>query len=249
LPEFAADLIRRQASVIVAGGVPAARAAKAATKIVPIVFSMGADPVAFGLVASLNRPGGNLTGVATLGVGLGPKHLQLLQEIIPGATKMALLVNPANPSSETVTRELEAAARTLGLQLHVLQARTEGDFDAVFATLRQVRADGLVISNEALFNIRSEDLAALTLHHRVPAIHVTREFATSGGLMSYAASRSERTRLVGEYVGRILKGEKPADLPVQQVTKVELVINLKTARTLGITMPLTLRGRADEVIE
>jgi putative ABC transport system substrate-binding protein len=249
LPALAADLVRRQVSVIVTPGVPPALAAKAATATVPIVFVMGADPLAFGLVGSLNRPGANLTGVATLGVGLGPKHLELLHELIPAATKMALLVNPANPSSGAVISELKGAAPTLGLQLHVLQARTEGDFDTAFVTLRQLGAEALVISNEALFNTRSEDLASLTLRHRVPAIHVSPEFAESGGLMSYGHSISERNRLVGEYVGRILKGEKPGNLPVQQVTKVEFTINLKTAKALGTTFPPTLLGRADRVIE
>jgi putative tryptophan/tyrosine transport system substrate-binding protein len=201
------------------------------------------------LLRASNRPGGNLTGVATLGIGLGPKHLELLHELVPSATTMALIVNPANPSSGPVTSELEAAALKLGLQLHIVPVRTERDFDAAFAALHQLGAGGLVISNEGLLNARSEALAALTLRHRVPAIHVVPEFAAAGGLMSYGGSAAERTRLVGLYTARILKGEKPADLPVQQVTKIELTINLKTAKALGITVPQLLLGRADEVIE
>jgi putative ABC transport system substrate-binding protein len=249
LPELAADLVRRQVSAIVTAGVPATAAAKQATSTIPIVFQMGADPVAFGFVASLNRPGGNVTGVATIGVGLGPKHLELLHELVPTATSVALLANPANPSSEPVVSEVAAAARKLSLKLHILQARTERDFDPAFASLRQLGAGGLVISNEGLFLIRSEELAALALRHRVPAIHVASDFAAAGGLMSYGASSAERSWLVGLYIGRILKGEKPADLPVGQITKVELIVNLKTAKTLGITVPTTLFARADEVIE
>jgi putative ABC transport system substrate-binding protein len=249
LPEMAADLVRRQPTVIVTGGIPATAAAKAATATVPIVFTMGGDPVAYGLVASLNRPGANLTGITTLGEQLAPKHLELLHEAAPAATVIGLLVNPANPAAESVASELAGAARKLGLKLHVLQARTESDLDTAFATLRQLGAGGLVISLEGLFISRSEQLAALTLRDAVPAIHVVPEFATAGGLMSYGGSNTDSYRLAGAYTGRILKGEKPADLPVQQGTKVELIINLKTAKTLGVTVPLSLLGRADQVIE
>jgi putative ABC transport system substrate-binding protein len=249
LPELAADLVRRQVSVIVTAGVPPTRAAKAATATIPIVFQMGADPVAFGLVASLNRPAGNLTGVASLAGELGPKHLELLHELTPGATAIALLVNPSNPSSEPIVSELKAAARKLGLQLHILQARSQDDIEPAFATLHQLGVGGLVISNEGLFLGLSQDIAELALRHRVPAIHVVPRFAAAGGLMSYGASAREPTRLVAQYVVRILKGEKPADLPVQQVTKIELTINLKTAKALGLTVPLTLQYAADEVIE
>jgi putative ABC transport system substrate-binding protein len=210
---------------------------------------MGADPVDFGLVASLNRPGGNLTGIASLGVGLGPKQLELLHELAPATSTMALLVNPANPNAETVARELQVAARTLGLQLHVLRASVEHDFDTAFASLGQLGAGGLVIPNEGLFNTRSEQLAALTVRRAIPAIHVVRDFPAAGGLMSYGASYSDGIRQAGMYVGRILKGEKPADLPIQQATKVELIINLKSAKAFGLTVPLALQASADELIE
>jgi putative tryptophan/tyrosine transport system substrate-binding protein len=229
---------------------PGALAAKAATTTIPIVFYTGADPVAVGLVASLNRPGGNLTGVTNLNLELAPKRLELLHELVPTATIIAQLVNPTNPTiAETLSRDAQTAARTLGLQLHVLHASTERDFDTVFATLAQLRAGALVIGPDAFFSVRSEQLAALTLHHAVPAIHQNREFAAAGGLMSYGGSLTEVHRLAGVYTGRILRGDKPADLPVQQMTKVELYINLKTAKALGITVPLPLSGRADELFE
>jgi ABC-type uncharacterized transport system substrate-binding protein len=206
LPALAAELVRRQVSVIFVTGVPAAQAAKAATTTIPIVFQMGADPVEAGLVPSLNRPGGNLTGVTTLGVELGPKRLELLRELIPAATSMAVLVNPANATvAANGLRDMQAAARTLGVQLHVLHASTERDFDEVFATLFQRRAGGLVISNAGLFNSWSEQLAALALHHAVPTIFQNREFAAAGGLMAYGASQTEAYRLVGTYTGRILR--------------------------------------------
>jgi putative ABC transport system substrate-binding protein len=250
LPALAADLVRRQVTVIVTGGTPAAVAAKAATTTIPIVFSMSSDPVEIGLVASLNRPGGNITGTVTLNVEVGPKRLELLHELVPKATVIGLLVNPTNPTNaETLARDMQAAARTLGLGLHVLHASTERDFDTVFANLGQLRAGGLVIGTDPFFSGRSDRLAALALRHAVPTIYQYREFAAAGGLMSYGGSVTDLFHLKGLYTGRILKGEKTADLPVQQSTKVELVINMKTAKALGLTFPLTLLGRADEVIE
>jgi putative tryptophan/tyrosine transport system substrate-binding protein len=249
LPALAADLVRRQVSVICANGVPSTTAAKAATTTIPIVFVMGADPVAFGLVASLNRPGGNVTGATPLALELTVKRLELLHELVPAATIISLLVNPTHPAAETVTRNTQAAASTLGLQLRVLYASTERDFDAAFATIAELRVGGLVIANEGLFNSRNEQLAALAARYRVPAIHIEREFAAAGGLMSYGASIADSWRLVGTYTGRILKGEKPADLPVQQSTKIELHINMKTAKALGLTFPTALLVRADKVIE
>ena len=249
LPAMAADLIQRQVAVIVAFTTPAARVAKAATATIPIVFTTISDPVQIGLVASLSRPGGNVTGVTTLSVEVGPKLLELLHEVVPKATKIALLVNPTNFNSKTVLRNLQAAARTLGLQLHVLNASTERDIDTAFATLRQLRADGLIIGRDAFFETRIGQLAALAVHHAVPTIYQDREFAAAGGLMSYVSSGTDLYRQAGLYTGRILKGERPADLPVVQTTKVELIINLKTAKALGLTVPLPLLGRADEVIE
>jgi putative tryptophan/tyrosine transport system substrate-binding protein len=216
---------------------------------IPIVFSTGGDPIASSLITSLSRPGGNLTGVTNLNVELGSKRLELLRELVPTATVIALLVNPTNPNSEPLLRNLLAAARALEMPLHVLNASTDRDFDAVFATLGQLRAGGLVIGSDALYNSRNEQLAALTLRHAVPTISQFRDFAAAGGLMSYGGSLTDAYRRVGVYTGRILNGEKPADLPVQQSTKAELIINLKTAKALGLTIPLSLLGRADEVIE
>ena len=249
LPALAADLVRRQVTVIAALGTPAAPAAKAATAAIPIVFTVGVNPVEAGLVASLSRPGGNLTGVTGLGVELGPKRLELLRELVPTATVVAALVNPGTTGAETLASDLRTSARRLGLELHVLNAGTEGHFGAAFATVVQLRAGGLVIGNDPFFISRSEELAALALRHAVPAIFQFRAFATAGGLMSYGGDLTQLYRLAGVYTGRVLKGEKPADLPVQQVTKVELIINLKTARTLGLTIPPSLLARADEVIE
>jgi putative tryptophan/tyrosine transport system substrate-binding protein len=251
LPALAAELVRRQVAVIVAaGGTPAAMVAKAATTTIPIVFGVAVDPVETGLVASLHRPGGNLTGVTNLNVEVGPKRLELVHELLPTATIIAVLVNPTSPSiADLFSRAMQQAAQTLGLQLHILHASTDGDFDKVFASVVQVRAGALVISPDVFFNTRSEQLAALSLRHAVPAIYQYRPFAAAGGLMSYGSDETEYYRLVGTYAGRILKGEKPADLPVVQSTKVELIINLKTAEALGLTIPLPLIGRADEVIE
>ena len=234
---------------MIAANTPAAPPAKAATTTIPIVFLTAADPVEAGLVASLNRPGGNLTGVSILNVELGAKRLELLHELVPSASIVALLINPTHPAAETASKDLQAAARTIGLEFLVLHASTEHDFDTVFATLAQVRAGALVIGADAYFVSRSEQLAALTVHHAVPAISLSREFAVAGGLMSYGTSVVDAYRQLAIYAGRILKGEKPADLPMQQITKVELIINLKTARALGLTVPLPLLGRADEVIE
>ena len=250
LSALAADLIGRQVAVIVApGGVPAALAAKSATTTIPIVFEMGADPIAMGLVDSLNRPEGNLTGVSSLNVEVTPKRLEILHEMVPAAAVVAVLVNPTSPTADSQLRNLQAAARALGLQLHVLYASTERDFDTVFVTLFQLRAGGLVVASDGFFATHSEQLAALTVRHAVPAIHQSRDFSIAGGLMSYGGNFVESHRQAGVYTGRILKGEKPADLPVQLVTKVELFINLKAAKTLGVTVPLPLLGRADEVIE
>ena len=250
LPALSAELVHRQVAVIATSGTPSAVAAKAATATIPIVFGVAVDPVKVGLVASLNRPGGNLTGVTSLNVEVGPKRLELLHELLPAATTFAVLVNPTSPSTaEPSSRTLQVAARALGLQLHVLHASTERDFDTVFATLVQLRAGGLIIMPDAFLLAHSEQLAALTVRHAVPTVYAYRPFAAAGGLMSYGTDETEYYRQVGIYVGRVLKGEKPADLPVQQSTKVELIINLKTAKALGITVPLPLSGRADEVIE
>jgi putative ABC transport system substrate-binding protein len=248
LPTLAADLVRRQVAVI-AANTAAAPAAKAATTAIPIVFVTASDPVAAGLVASLSRPGGNLTGAVLLGVEVGPKRLELLHELVPTATAMALLINSSNPNAETQIRDMHAAARTLGLQLHILYASDERDFDTAFATVAQLRVGALAIGADAFYVNRSEQLAALALRHAMPAIFTVREFVDAGGLMSYGVSLKDAFRLMGVYTGRILKGEKPADLPVQQSTKVELIINLKTAKALGLTVPLPLLGRADGVIE
>jgi putative ABC transport system substrate-binding protein len=250
LPGLAADLVRRQVAVIVSIGGPAGTlAARAATTTIPIVFSIGGDPVRLGLVTSLNRPGGNLTGITNLNTEVLPKRLELLHELTSAATSVAALVNPTSPAAETQSRDLQAAAAALGLQLHVLHASSEREFDAVFATLARLRAGGLVIAGDGLFVDRSEQLGALALRHATPAIFQFREFAAAGGLMSYGRLDTDGSRLVGVYAGRILKGEKPADLPVQQSTKIELIINLKTATALGLAVPPALLARADEVIE
>ena len=250
LPALAADLVRREVAVIAATGTPAALATKAATTTIPIVFETGNDPVHLGLVASLNRPGGNVTGIAQLAIEVAPKRLELLHEIIPTARTIALLVDPTDLAVfENTTRGVQAAARSLGLDLHILNVSTDRDLDAVFANLIQLRAGGLVISGGQFFNSRSKQLAAMALQNALPTIFPYRDLAAAGGLMSYGASLTDAYRLAGIYTGRVLKGEKAADLPVQQATKVELIVNLKTAKALGITVPLSLIGRADEVIE
>src|SRR6516162_1772414 len=250
LPALAADLVRRQVAVIATlGGNTASVAAKAATTTIPVVFHGSVDPVEAGLVASLNRPGGNVTGVVTLNMDTGQKRLELMHELLPAATTIGLLINRTNAVAEIQSKDLQAAARTLGLQLLIANASAERDFDAAFATLSQGQVRGLVIGTDGFLVSQSEQLAALTVRYALPTIFQYRAFVTTGGLMSYGGSVTDSYRLSGVYTGRILKGEKPADLPVQQATKVELIINLKTARTLGITFPITLLGRADEVIE
>ena len=250
LPAMAADLVHRQVTVIAATTTPAAFAAKAATATIPIVFESATDPVRFGLVASLSRPSGNVTGMTQTNAEVAPKLLEFLHELLPTARIVGLLVNPADPVlADNQTKEFLLAAQTLGVELHILNASTDGDFDAVFANLIQLRAGGLVISTDPFFTSRSEQLATLAARNAIPAIYKGREFAAAGGLLSYGTDIADTFRLAGNYTGRILKGDKPADLPVQQATKVELIINMKTAMTLGITFPLTLLGRADEVIE
>ena len=236
--------------MIAATTTPAAVAAKAATATIPIVFESATDPVRFGLVASLSRPGGNVTGVTQTNAEVAPKLLELLHELLPTARLISLLINPTDPVlADTQTKNFLAAAQTLGVELHVFNASTDSDLDAVFAKLIQLRSSGLVISTDPFFTSRSEQLAAMATRNAVAAAYKGREFAAAGGLLSYGADITDTFRLAGAYTGRILKGDKPADLPVQQATKVELIINLKTAKALGITFPLTLLARADEVIE
>ncbi len=249
LPAMAADLVHRQLSAVAAFTTPAALAAKGATSAIPIVFTTIGNPVQIGLVPSLSRPAGNVTGVTSLNVQVGPKRLEFMHELLPAAKDIVLLVNPDNPTTEAQSKEMQAAAHTLGLQLHILHASTEGDFDAVFARLGQLRAGGLVIGGDILFTGKSDKLAMMALQHAVPAIFQGGTFAVAGGIVDYGGDFAEPNRLAGVYTGRILKGEKPADLPVQQATKVELIVNLKTAKALGITVPLSLLGRADQVIE
>jgi putative ABC transport system substrate-binding protein len=249
LPALATELVDRRVTVIAAGPLPAAVTAKAATTTIPIVFSIGVDPVAFGLVASLNRPGGNVTGVTNLNLELGPKQLEVLRELLPTATVIAALVNPTNPNADSHTSDLQTAARKLGIQLQVLHASSERDFETVFTSLVQARASGLVIGADAFLLSRTKQLGALSARHAVPAINQFRKFVEAGGLLSYGSSITDSYRQLGVYTGRILNGEKPADLPVQQSTKVGLIINLKTAKTLGVEIPPTLLARADEVIE
>jgi putative ABC transport system substrate-binding protein len=250
LPAMMVDLVRRQAAVIVTGGTPATLAAKAVATTIPVVFETSADPIQLGLVASLDRPGGNMTGATQLNVEVAPKRLELLRELLPTARVMALLINPADTVlSDAQMGQVLAAARAFGVELPVLKVGSEREFDAVFLSLRQLRAEGLVVAVSGLFTTHAEQLAKLTVRHAMPAIYKGREFAAAGGLLSYGSGLAESYRLAGIQTGRILKGDKPADLPVQQATKIELYINLKTAKALGITVPLTLSGRADEVIE
>jgi putative ABC transport system substrate-binding protein len=250
LPDLVADLIRRQVAVIFATPITAALPAKAATATIPIVFAIGSDPVKFGLVAAFNRPGGNITGVSWLGgPTLAAKGLELLHELIPTATVVAVLVNPKNQAAEAETREIKEAARSLGLQVEVLNAGTERAIDSAFASLVKERAGALLVATDLFLTDRRDQLVALSRRHAVPTMYPRREFFDAGGLMSYGTSLADASREAGVYTGRILKGEKPSDLPVQQSVKVELFINLKIAKSLGITVPLPLLGRADEVIE
>jgi putative tryptophan/tyrosine transport system substrate-binding protein len=250
LPAMAAELVSRQVAVIAATTTPAALAAKAATATIPIVFESATDPIRHGLVTSLNRPGGNVTGVTQTNAEVAPKLLQLLHEVLPTVRVVGLLVNPTDPAlADAQTKDFLAAAQTLGVELHVLDASTEADLDVAFAKLRQLGAGALVISTDPFFTSRSEQLAALAARNTMPAAYKGREFAAAGGLLGYGTDIAETFRLAGVYTGRILKGEKPADLPVQQATKVELIINMKTAKALGINFPITLLGRANEVIE
>jgi len=249
LPGLAADLVRRGVAVIVVGGIEAALAAKAATTTIPIVFPTNADPVAAGLVASLNRPGGNLTGSATLGVELAPKRLQLLRELIPNAALVGVLTDPAFPPTQSIITDLQAAARTLALELIVVDARTDSDLETAFATFSQQHVGAVLVGNGAFYGQRVEQLAALAARHALPAIFPFREYALAGGLIGYGSSIRYFYHQAGIFTGRILKGDKPADLPVQQVTKIDLVINLKTAKALGLTIPETLLATADEVIQ
>jgi putative ABC transport system substrate-binding protein len=251
LPTLAADLVRHGVTVIAApGSTPATLAAKEATSTIPIIFWIGSDPIELGFVASLNRPAGNLTGVTTLNQGLVAKRVELLHEAVPQTSSIAVLINPTSPTlTKTTIEDAQTAAHSVGLELHILEASTEYDLDAVFAKAIQLRAGGLVIGTDAFFSSRLEQLAALSVRHAVPTAYHFREFAAAGGLIAYGGSLAEAFRGLGIYTGRILKGEKPADLPVQQVTKVELYINLKTAKALGLNIPLPVVGRADEVIE
>jgi ABC-type uncharacterized transport system substrate-binding protein len=249
LPELAADLVRRKVAVIFGAGPPAAHAASSATKTIPIVFVSGEDPVMSGLVASLNRPGGNVTGAAMFTGQLGAKQLGLLRELVPDAALVAILVNPNNPLTEGVITDVRAAAAITGHRIQIVNASDEGEIEKAFATLKGLHADALIVGADPYFFARNEQLVALAARYMVPAIFEFREFAMAGGLMSYGASITDGYRQAGVYAGQILKGAKAADLPVLQPTKFELVINLKTAKSLGLEFPATLLGSADEVIE
>jgi putative tryptophan/tyrosine transport system substrate-binding protein len=250
LPALATDLVQRQVAVIAStGGDPAALAVKRATSTIPTVFTIGGDPVALGLVASLNRPGGNITGITQIAVLLDPKRLEILHELMPGLTAVAVLRNPNNANAATQVPTVQAAARTIGIELRFVTASTEREIDTAFATLSEARVGALMVASDPFFNARRQQIVALATRLAVPAIFHQREFVLEGGLMSYGTNAADMYHLAAIYTGRILKGEKPADLPVQQSTKVELTINLKAAKTLGLTFPITLLGRADEVIE
>jgi putative ABC transport system substrate-binding protein len=250
LPAMVADLVHRQVTVIVAGGTPATLAAKAAAPTIPIVFEISADPVQLGLVASLDRPGGNVTGVTQLNVEVAQKRLELLRELLPAARVIALLINPADSVlGDAQMGEVLAAARAVGVELPVLKAESERDFESVFLSLKQLRAEGLVVAVGGLFTTHAEQLARLAIRHAMPTIYKGREFTAAGGLLSYGSDLGESYRLAGLQAGRILKGDQPANLPVQQATKIELYVNLKTAKALGINVPLPLSGRADELFE
>jgi len=251
LPSMASDLVRQQVKVILApGSTPAALAAHAATKTIPIVFEIASDPIELGLVSGLSKPGGNVTGVTTLNLEIGPKRLELLHNMIPGANVIGLLINPTNPrEADQNIRSLQSAGKSLGLEMHVINASTEDEFDAAFEELKKIKVGGLLIAPDPLFSSHVKQLAALSIRYAVAATYQFREFAIAGGLFSYGTSFTRSFRTVGNYTGRILKGEKPADLPVQQATAVELIINQRTAEALGITVPQPMISRADEVIE
>jgi putative ABC transport system substrate-binding protein len=249
LPELVNDLIQRRVSLIAATSTPANLVAKKATSTIPIVFTTSSDPVQLGLVESLNRPGGNATGVTQLNVEVGPKRLELARELMPNATAVALLINPKNPQTDAVLKNMQTAARSLGLQLHVLQASSEAEMEAAFVSFASLKAGILTIGTDTLFNGLTEELASLAVRYAVPTIYQYNQFTQNGGLMSYGGSIEDAYHAAGILAGRILKGDKPADLPVQQSTKVRLIVNLKAARALGITVPLSMLGRADEIIE
>jgi putative ABC transport system substrate-binding protein len=249
LPGLAADLVRRGVAVIAATSTPTGLPAKAATTTIPIVFVTGSDPIEQGLVKSLSRPEGNITGITTLAVELGQKRMELMREVVPTPSLVGVLINHKGPNVESVSRDLQGAARSMGLPIHVLHASTETELEGAFETLAQLRASALVIGTDTFYNSQSRKLAELALRHSVPAIYQYREFVAAGGLMSYAGSITDAYRMAGVYTARLLKGAKPADLPVQQSTKAELFINLKTASALGLTIPPALLARADEVIE
>ena len=249
LPALAADLVRRQVAVIAAfGGNYGALAAKAATSTIPIVFGAGDDPVAIGLVTNLSRPGGNMTGAVTLGVEVIPKRFELMHQLVPAGI-LAVLVNPTRPYADDLMMRLQSAARALGREIHVLQATNEREIDAAFASLPQLSARAVVIGNDAYFNSRAKQFGALALRHAVPTTYQYRDFVAAGGLMSYGSAITDTYRIAAAYVARVLKGEKPGDLPVQQATRIELILNLKTAKALGLTVPPSLLALADEVIE
>jgi putative ABC transport system substrate-binding protein len=250
LPSLMDDLIGRRVAVIVATTTPSTLAAKTATTAIPIVFFVAGDPVQLGIAASLNRPGGNLTGATTLTLEVGAKRLELLHQLVPTTNAIALLVNPTSPNlAEAQSRDLDGPARSLGLQVHVIHASTDVELDNVFANLGKLGVGGLMVSSDSFFFSRSERIASLAARYRMPAVYGFRESAVAGGLLSYGGSLADSHRWIGLYVGRILKGEKPAELPIQQSTKVELIVNLKAAKALGISVPISLLGRADEVIE
>ena len=251
LPALATELVNRGVSIIAAGGgTPAAMAAKAATLTIPVVFAVGVDPVEVGLVGSLNHPGGNLTGITNMNVQIGPKQLEVLRELLPAATRIAVLLNPTSAVSESFLHELQPAAKALGFQLHVVQASKDSDLEPAFAKVTDdLKAEALVLAPDVFFNTRTEQLAKLALRHAIPAMQQYPPFVAAGGLVSLGADENEYYRLVGTYAGRILKGDKPGDLPVQRSTKIELIINSKTAKALGVALPLSLLGRADEVID
>jgi putative ABC transport system substrate-binding protein len=250
LPDLAAELVRRQVAVIfTTGSVVSALAAKSATNTIPVVFANGSDPVRYGLVASLNRPGGNVTGVTFYNSGLGPKRIELLREIVPHATIIAVLVNPRNPNAEPDSKEIQKAGRSIGVQINIVNASSERELDEAFAKVAQMPADALMVHIDALFQGRDKQIIALAERYALPTMYSSRQFPPLGGLMSYGTNVDEMDRQAGIYVGKILKGTKPADLPVLQPTKFDLIINLKTAKALGLTVPLIMQMTADEVIE